>query len=148
MRSEEHTSELQSQSNLVCRLFFLMIRRPPRSTLFPYTTLFRSTPPSRYSDGRIGIRKLGFRGQETLLRWEFDDHGGVQGMIQQAPPGFKLVEIPIAKSLLVRVSSEKNNPEGISLLRNAYRPYYIKTNIEEIEVIGAERDMTGVLKIM
>src|SRR2546429_4080750 len=25
--------------------FFLMIRRPPRSTLFPYTTLFRSTPP-------------------------------------------------------------------------------------------------------
>jgi len=23
-------------------LFFLMIRRPPRSTLFPYTTLFRS----------------------------------------------------------------------------------------------------------
>src|SRR2546430_4027503 len=26
--------------------FFLMIRRPPRSTLFPYTTLFRSTIPS------------------------------------------------------------------------------------------------------
>src|SRR5438552_7011050 len=25
-----------------CVLFFLMIRRPPRSTLFPYTTLFRS----------------------------------------------------------------------------------------------------------
>src|SRR3712207_7475251 len=25
-----------------CSLFFLMIRRPPRSTLFPYTTLFRS----------------------------------------------------------------------------------------------------------
>src|SRR3990167_8307092 len=41
-RSEEHTSELQSQSNLVCPVFFLMIRRPPRSTLFPYTTLFRS----------------------------------------------------------------------------------------------------------
>src|SRR5215469_18365749 len=27
--------------------FFLMIRRPPRSTLFPYTTLFRSPPPQR-----------------------------------------------------------------------------------------------------
>src|SRR5262245_64296386 len=26
--------------------FFLMIRRPPRSTLFPYTTLFRSGPPA------------------------------------------------------------------------------------------------------
>src|SRR5215204_1906441 len=99
-RSEEHTSELQSHSDLVCRLllekkkkqygdgivwavldsgiqgdhphfgpretpfgaldtlalqaplahidftpfFFLMMRRPPRSTLFPYTTLFRSAP--------------------------------------------------------------------------------------------------------
>src|SRR6478672_8016339 len=31
---------------VLCRLFFfLMIRRPPRSTLFPYTTLFRSTQP-------------------------------------------------------------------------------------------------------
>src|SRR5579863_10646883 len=29
-----------------CFFFFLMIRRPPRSTLFPYTTLFRS-PPGR-----------------------------------------------------------------------------------------------------
>src|SRR5207245_9729540 len=27
--------------------FFLMIRRPPRSTLFPYTTLFRSPHPTR-----------------------------------------------------------------------------------------------------
>src|ERR1039457_7337875 len=27
-----------------CFVFFLMIRRPPRSTLFPYTTLFRSDP--------------------------------------------------------------------------------------------------------
>src|SRR3712207_7943878 len=26
----------------MCAVFFLMIRRPPRSTLFPYTTLFRS----------------------------------------------------------------------------------------------------------
>src|SRR5260221_6921104 len=28
--------------SLLCFFFFLMIRRPPRSTLFPYTTLFRS----------------------------------------------------------------------------------------------------------
>src|SRR5438045_9700726 len=33
----------------LCVFFFLIIRRPPRSTLFPYTTLFRSrAPPSRY----------------------------------------------------------------------------------------------------
>src|SRR6266536_6498470 len=32
---------------LFCFFFFLMIRRPPRSTLFPYTTLFRSAPGAR-----------------------------------------------------------------------------------------------------
>src|SRR6266480_6095627 len=32
-------------SGLSLCFFFLMIRRPPRSTLFPYTTLFRSSPP-------------------------------------------------------------------------------------------------------
>src|SRR2546427_9957685 len=31
-------------------LFFLMIRRPPRSTLFPYTTLFRSRPVGHWAD--------------------------------------------------------------------------------------------------
>src|SRR6478672_1000022 len=31
---------------IICLFFFLMIRRPPRSTLFPYTTLFRS--PARH----------------------------------------------------------------------------------------------------
>src|SRR3712207_8772585 len=31
--------------------FFLMIRRPPRSTLFPYTTLFRSQPRQRQGEG-------------------------------------------------------------------------------------------------
>src|SRR5438034_4515711 len=33
---------LASQLQIAIALFFLMIRRPPRSTLFPYTTLFRS----------------------------------------------------------------------------------------------------------
>src|SRR2546430_3737250 len=32
---------------LVVHFFFLMIRRPPRSTLFPYTTLFRSSSSAR-----------------------------------------------------------------------------------------------------
>src|ERR1039457_2926015 len=41
-RAEEETTELQSPFILLFRSFFLMIRRPPRSTLFPYTTLFRS----------------------------------------------------------------------------------------------------------
>src|SRR3712207_9028978 len=39
-------------SYVVCFLFFLMIRRPPRSTLFPYTTLFRSSCVGRPGSSR------------------------------------------------------------------------------------------------
>src|SRR5437773_11943141 len=45
-----HTSLLLFYSFLFLFFFFLMIRRPPRSTLFPYTTLFRSL--SRSSPGK------------------------------------------------------------------------------------------------
>src|SRR5260370_22140420 len=41
-----------------CMFFFLMIRRPPSSSLFPYTTLFRS--PRRYIDNRRSARSCGF----------------------------------------------------------------------------------------
>src|SRR2546425_4005885 len=37
--------------------FFLMIRRPPRSTLFPYTTLFRSIRNGRRSSGCVFRRR-------------------------------------------------------------------------------------------
>src|SRR6202047_5391489 len=41
--------------------FFLMIRRPPRSTLFPYTTLFRSARAALSSVARQTARKLSVR---------------------------------------------------------------------------------------
>src|SRR2546430_8634362 len=49
--------------------FFLMIRRPPRSTLFPYTTLFRSgrSPPG--SDGVRPRSRRPWRGPRTRTRW-------------------------------------------------------------------------------
>src|SRR5205809_1604991 len=40
-------------------IFFLMIRRPPRSTLFPYTTLFRSPPFACHRVGAAGERHRG-----------------------------------------------------------------------------------------
>src|SRR6266581_4580734 len=39
---------------MLSSVFFLMIRRPPRSTLFPYTTLFRSPPAPSRSGRRAG----------------------------------------------------------------------------------------------
>jgi hypothetical protein len=107
---------------------------------------------SRYMDGKIGWRKIAIRGQDTLDRWELDRHGGVRGMWQSlsyvesddfvASPVF----IPIEKALLFRIRSRKNNPQGKSILRNAYRAWHMKKRIEELEGIGIERDLAGLPK--
>src|SRR6267142_3137589 len=56
--------------------FFLMIRRPPRSTLFPYTTLFRSgCRPARSSGGRRGRRpRPGPRRRAVRRRTRSEEH--------------------------------------------------------------------------
>jgi hypothetical protein len=99
---------------------------------------------SKFSDNKIGWRKFAIRGQETLWQWMFDEEGGIQGMIQSDPSASIYIKpIPIEKALLFRVKNDKNNPEGRSLLRNAYRSWYFKHRIEEIEAVGIERDLAG-----
>lgn len=98
---------------------------------------------SKFDDGKIGWRKFPIRAQETLFRWDIDDDGGIQAMIQIDPSQGGIHTIPIEKALLFRTTTQKNNPEGRSILRNAYRSWFFKRRIEEIEAIGIERDLAG-----
>ena len=98
---------------------------------------------SKHEDGLIGIRKMPIRSQETLMRWGFDETGGIKAMVQMAPPRYQATALPIEKSLLFRTSVAKGNPEGVSLLRTAYRSWYFKKRLEEFEAIGVERDLAG-----
>ena len=97
---------------------------------------------SKYTDGLIGWQKLPIRAQETLYQWEYDDEDNLIAMTQQPPPSFQLYTIPMEKALLFRTKSRKDNPEGRSILRNAYRSWYFKRRIQEIEGIGI-RDLAG-----
>src|SRR5439155_25134411 len=60
--------------SLLLSSFFLLLRRPPRSTLFPYTTLFRSTPASTAGTRRIGTCGCGRgrRGTGWSSRWRIE----------------------------------------------------------------------------
>jgi hypothetical protein len=100
---------------------------------------------SKYTDGRIGWRKLPTRSQETIDRWNLDDNGGIRGAYQNDPNSQKkgVVYLPIEKALLFRTTSKLNNPQGRSILRNAFIPWYYKRRIQEIEAIGIERDLAG-----
>src|SRR5689334_17127329 len=75
---------------LTCRpafvpVFFLMLRRPPRSTLFPYTTLFRSRvhPLGRHRDAAARPRRFGRSAPPPPRR---------QRLMPQSPPGVGLAE--------------------------------------------------------
>jgi len=102
---------------------------------------------SRFADRRVGVRKLAFRAQETLLGWAFDPAGGIAGFWQASPPGGEgaraPVFIPIDKALLFRTTTAKGNPEGRSVLRGAYRPWFFKKRLEEAEAIGYWRALAG-----
>lgn len=98
---------------------------------------------SKYDDGLIGWMKLPIRSQETLYQWEYDDQDNLIGMTQMPPPDFGLITIPMNKAMLFRTRSRKDNPEGRSILRTAYRSWYFKRRIQEIEGIGIERDLAG-----
>src|SRR2546422_5426643 len=67
-------------SRAVPLFFFLMIRRPPRSTLFPYTTLFRSVaaggiPPRAGSEGRFAAAGVGGGGEDRKSTRLNSSHG-------------------------------------------------------------------------
>lgn len=98
---------------------------------------------SKFDDGLIGWAKIPIRAQETLYQWEYDDTDNLVGMTQMPPPDFGLLTIPMDKAMLFRTKARKDNPEGRSILRNAYRSWYFKRRIQEIEGIGIERDLAG-----
>lgn len=101
------------------------------------------TKKSQFTDNMVGWRKMPIRAQETLLRWVFDESGDCIAMTQLAPPHYKTTVLPIDRSLLFRYRHHKGSPEGMSMLRNAYRPWYMKKRLEEFEAVGVERDLAG-----
>src|SRR5260221_738051 len=66
-----HSQSHTSPTSLTILFFFLMIRRPPRSTLFPYTTLFRSAElgPVQVGVGEVVIlvEELQVHGQKVVV---------------------------------------------------------------------------------
>jgi hypothetical protein len=99
--------------------------------------------PSRFDDGKIGFRSWGLRSQETLFQWEFDEDSNPTVMQQMAPPDYRIRRVPMSKCLHFRTQVSKGNPEGRSMLRNAWPSYYMKKNLQVFEGIGIERDLAG-----
>lgn len=112
-------------------------------TMFPYGYAPMEIIYS-YEAGKIWWHDIALRGQESIEKWEINEYGDILGLWQRTQHNGALVFIPWEKMLLFRITAERNNPEGLSILRAAYKPYFYKRVLEEIEAMGAERDLLGI----
>ena len=76
--------------------------------------------------------------------WEYDEHGGPEGVWMTSFEGEEAVFIPIEKLIVFTYDREANNMEGISILRSAYKHWYFKDNLYKIDAIQKERHGIGV----
>src|SRR5258708_12125756 len=94
--------------------FFLMIRRPPRSTLFPYTTLFRSPRGGgRARPARAGLRRRGPRA-----------HGQARGDRKSTRLNSSHQIISYAVFCLKKKKKQKNKYNSIKKPDTRHTPHY------------------------
>jgi len=115
---------------------------------------------SKFNDGLIGWKSFPSRAQSTLSGWEFSEDGRkltafLQSLqnIQYAErytnlsPTGQPIRIPREKFLLFRTSPVNDNPEGKSSLKAAYVAWRYKKTIEEQEMIGLGRELSGLFNM-
>jgi len=101
------------------------------------------------TDGIMGWRKFADRDRGIIDSWVFDSTGGVQGVkiVGFRPDNsreYVSETIGIEKMLLLTWREEAGNPEGMGLLRQAYKPATMKAMLEELAAIRIERQALGI----
>ena len=100
---------------------------------------------SKYSDGRMGVRKIAIRAPWTISRFDVDQQtGDVKGIYQDGSGYNNSNYIPTRKSLYYRTTTINGDPAGRSILRNAYTSYEYVNNLQSIEAIAVERELAGI----
>lgn len=93
---------------------------------------------------RIALTKLGFRKQTTIERWETET--GQPGVVQVVDAD--RFSIPAVRLVRFTHRQEGDNYSGRSILRSAYKHWYIKDRLYRIDAVGHERQALGVVKIV
>jgi phage gp29-like protein len=113
--------------------------------LFYGFTVFEKVFEER--DDYIVWRKFAARHPQTIERFLFDETGGLAGVRQVGfdPQGrFRQVDIPIEKLLVFIWRRELGNPYGVSVLRAAYKHWFLKDLAYKLQAIALERWAVGI----
>ncbi len=94
----------------------------------------------------IGLSKVASRKQTSIQSWEIE--GGKPGITQNTLTTGGVARIPMEKLLVFTFDKEGDNYEGISLLRPAYKHWYIIDSLYKIDAIRHERQGLGIVEVI
>src|SRR5258708_19020149 len=121
-----------------------MIRRPPRSTLFPYTTLFRSPLGIKVTIIEPGGFRTDFAGSSTTIRGgrpEYDSTVGAVARFQRDYSGAQPGDPSKAAAVIIQIASLDQPPLRLLLGSDAVR-LAEKNDIARIEADRKWRDLS------
>lgn len=90
---------------------------------------------------KMGLKKLAPRLPDSIYRWETSSGG--EGMTQLKNDG-NSVSIPMDKLVVFVLNKEGSNWWGRSILRQAYKPWFLKQRVSKIDAISLERQGIGI----
>jgi hypothetical protein len=112
-----------------------------RSGFAPFEQIWK--PCSHEGKTLLAPKKLDVRLPRTVWRWWQDQYGELTHLGQILPNRPDVV-IPMSEVVYYRLAPEGDNWVGTSLLRHAYKAWYIKDKLERIDMVGQERKAVGV----
>ncbi len=117
-------------------------------SMFIFGHSVMETTLKRNEEGKVVWNKMYFRPQTTLTDWNYNEKTGELDTVTQQSywntTGKGPVDIPIKKCLLFNTTKSQVNPEGKSLFRSGWRSWYYKSNMERLEGMAVEHDVTGI----
>lgn len=91
------------------------------------------------NDGRIGIKEMVLIGQNSVDSWDIDSFGRAYAVNQYVPIVGETRKIDRHRYVHLINQPNCGSPEGESMYRYAYKPWFYKKRLQEVEAIQAER---------
>lgn len=95
-------------------------------------------------DGLYGFDAIESRSQRTIERWDVDQYGRVQGMVQRSPQSMREIYLPRWKVMYLVDDTIHDSPEGMGLFRHIVKAAKRLERYELLEAWGYETDLRGI----
>jgi hypothetical protein len=98
----------------------------------------------RRDDGYFGVKDIEVRPQHTIERWDVDERGTVQGLVQRSPQTNEYILLPRSRLVYIVDDALTDSPEGLGILRQLTEPAERLKEYLRLEGMGFERDLRGI----